>query len=130
MDYGLEKYEYENVSIDTDIGSMLVENGADSENFFRKSTYVGTEISDSKTEIHLLLCEKDKIETKVVKKDKLKAPVESGTAVGNIYYLLDGRIAAKRKIVTVSAVEETGVNRFLSGILELYCMNGNTQSVK
>lgn len=110
MDYGLEQYEFRSFDDikmdDSKIHSLTVKNGRT--DCLGEEAVTGVEVSqnEGKTGKGLLMREDETVEVVYQEKESLEAPVEPGTPVGSIRYLVDGRVCREDAIVTTEDIEK------------------------
>ncbi|ROR29412.1 D-alanyl-D-alanine carboxypeptidase (penicillin-binding protein 5/6) [Mobilisporobacter senegalensis] len=106
MNYGLANYKYRTFDeIELNQGKLepiMVEDGQTQ--YIGQTAMVGLEVK--RPEYGMLMRDDEIIETEYELKDKLAAPVEAGTVVGEIKYLVDGKICKVDTIVTNGDVEK------------------------
>lgn len=120
MEYGLDNYEYYIVSQKKNLQQILVENGMDTEEPMRKTVYADVRIQNHNSDSRVLRRKDEEIETKIVLKNKVQAPVIKNEVVGTVFYTLDGYIIDKNNIVTSEAVEKKSRYIMWIYILDLY----------
>lgn len=125
MEYGLENFEYhslEEVKIDENsLNPVLVKEGQT--NKLGENAYVPVTIvnkKDMENEEGVLLERDENFEIKKELQESLTAPVEAGTEVGTVSYLLNGEIYGVDYIVTRESVEKINLKWCLAQILRYY----------
>lgn len=66
--------------------------------------------------------EKSKLEYKYVYSEKLDAPVEKGTVVGELYITCGDKALAKTSLLLEESVEKKGIFNFLKDIFQQWCL--------
>lgn len=120
MAYGLENYEYRDVYIKPDTSPVPVLNGikADGELFEEVSVQV---IEESKEDTFPVLLRADEeVTVEVTEKDWLHAPTAKGETVGNVHYLLNGRVIREDPLVTAEEIKERTIQWVGKKLLEIY----------
>lgn len=125
MEYGLDNFEYhslEEVKIDENsLNPVLVKEGQT--NKLGESAYVPVTIvnkKDMENKEGVLLEKDENFEIKKELSESLTAPVEAGTEVGTVSYLLNGEIYGVDYIVTMESVEKINLKWCLAQILRYY----------
>lgn len=123
MDYGLKNYSARSLSEvqiqEEDLQPLRVLN-AQTENLGEKA-YVPVEIVRSEqAPVSVLMKESENFEIRTELTDTLTAPVETGTEVGTVSYLLDGEIYGVDYIVTAGAAEKIDYLYCLKQIIRQY----------
>ncbi|MBD5396173.1 MAG: D-alanyl-D-alanine carboxypeptidase [Lachnospiraceae bacterium] len=125
MEYGLDNFEYhslEEVKIDEDsLNPVLVEGGQTER--LGESAYVPVKIvdkEDAENTEGVLLAKNEKFEVKRELKNSLEAPVEEGTQVGTVSYLLNGEVYGVDYIVTTGNIDKIDFKWCLAQILRYY----------
>lgn len=131
MQYGIENYFYRSFSEEgtafeeSRLKAIPVLNGQT--DVLGEALYMDVKISDRvgrEWAEGLLLREDEEIQVKYRMKDVLTAPVEQGTPVGWIDYMVDGTVYKREDIVTVSSAEEIDPEWCARQILERFLLFG------
>jgi len=122
MRYALEKYEYQDISGTIKTDNINIKNGMDHADYFNRNVFAETKVSESDSKINVLLCEDDKIETKIVQKTFLYAPVQAGEHTGTVYYLLNGDVVARKDIIITESIDMADMKGYLSCLFSMYFM--------
>lgn len=115
MQYGMENYFYHGFSEE---GTAFDENRLDpipvaggQTTRLGETAYMPVEVKEGTGGLPgLLLREDEQIQVEYKMKKNLEAPVQSGTEVGNIYYVVDDTVYKTDTIVTVQNVEKIDFN--------------------
>ena len=108
MEYGLQKYEYENVFQKQDSSCIIVENGIPKSDDIFDVAMAETKIKTDTQELPFLLKEGETVDIKTDIKKTLKAPVQAGETVGSVtYYLKDFKIKEYPLVITKSVPQKT-----------------------
>lgn len=112
MQYGIDNYFYrsfsgEDVAFDADLLSPIpVRNGQTAILNDTAYTNVGIAVDSGQWLEGLLLRPDEKIRVKYSAKNMLTAPVESGTVVGSIDYIVDDTVYKRESVVATESVED------------------------
>ena len=108
MEYGLENYEIRNVWQEIDTDPVLVLDGIPESGDLKEKVIVETEMKESSEDkqLSVLLANDEKVEINVHTLKTIHAPVEKGTCVGSVEYVLDGVVIKQIPLVTKEAVEK------------------------
>ena len=82
----------------------------------------GVGASDDKNVAGLLLREDEEVQVICNVKERLDAPVQAGTVVGDISYLVDDKVYYTEKIVTTQSVEKIDLPWCVEQIRERFCL--------
>lgn len=111
MNYGLQNFNKKTVGKESmDISSISVVDGQ------RETVALSSEIESRE----LLLKEDDVFEMKIQKREVLNAPVEEGYTVGNVVYLLNGKVLDIFPIYTKESVEKIDFLWCLEKVLQRF----------
>ena len=104
MEYGLDNYEYRQIDISMDTGSVLVENGA-------AGRFPGTEAAELKVEVNaepfrVLLRRDEDVNVFCDLPEKIQAPVERGQKIGTMTCSLDGIELKTYPLTAAKSMEE------------------------
>ena len=104
MEYGLDNYEYRQIDISMDTGSVLVENGA-------AGRFPGTEAAELKVEVNaepfrVLLRRDEDVSVFCDLPEKIQAPVERGQKIGTMTCSLDGIELKTYPLTAAKSMEE------------------------
>ena len=107
MQYGIDSFEKVNLlelEIPKEAECPLVISGAKTEDYSRiKMTEVQNRTEEKQIE-NILLRKDESIEFKLERKQRLEAPVEAGTTVGTLKYILNGQVVREEKLVLKDSV--------------------------
>ncbi|MDR2042798.1 MAG: D-alanyl-D-alanine carboxypeptidase [Clostridium sp.] len=127
MEYGLENYTYHSfaeVAYDESLLNPILVTDGQSASLDREAyaevEIVGGQARQGLSTQGLLMREDEKIEVVRKMKSTLQAPVTSGTSVGMVYYLLDGKTYLTEQIVTTQDVGKADYEWCLRQILLRY----------
>ena len=121
MTYGLENYNYMDVYEPMEFEPLPVEKGIPENQKPYDAAYVTVEIEGEKDkELNILLRDGEEIEKKISLPEKMSAPVEEGSAVGNVKYYLEGELLEEYPIITKAEVKELDFEWIVRYILGLY----------
>ena len=126
MEYGLQKYEYENVFQKQDSSCIIVENGIPESDDIFDVAMAETKIKTDTQELPFLLKEGETVDIKTdIKTDikkTLKAPVQAGETVGSVtYYLKDFKIKEYPLVITKSVSQKTFI-LYLQKLFAMYML--------
>ena len=107
MQYGIDSFEKVNLlelEIPKEAEYPLEISGAKTEDYSRiKMTEVQNRTEEKQIE-NILLRKDESIEFKLEKKQRLEAPVEEGTTVGTLKYMLNGQVVREEELVLKDSV--------------------------
>lgn len=107
MQYGIDSFEKVNLlelEIPKEAECPLKISGAKTEGYSRiKMTEVQNRTEEKQIE-NILLRKDESIEFKLERKQRLEAPVEAGTTVGTLKYILNGQVVREEKLVLKDSV--------------------------
>lgn len=107
MQYGIDSFEKVNLlelEIPKEAEYPLEISGAKTEGYSRiKMTEVQNRIEEKQIE-NILLRKDESIEFKLERKQRLEAPVEEGTTVGTLKYMLNGQVVREEELVLKDSV--------------------------
>lgn len=107
MQYGIDSFEKVNLlelEIPKEAEYPLEISGAKTEDYSRiKMTEVQNRTEEKQIE-NILLRKDESIEFKLERKQRLEAPVEAGTAVGTLKYMLNGQVVREEELVLKDSV--------------------------
>ena len=122
MEYGLQKYEYENVFQKQDSSCIIVENGIPESDDIFDVAMAETKIKTDTQELPFLLKEGETVDIKTDIKKTLKAPVQAGETVGSVtYYLKDFKIKEYPLVITKSVSQKTFI-WYLQKLFAMYML--------
>ena len=108
MQYGIDSFEKVNLlelEIPKEAECPLEISGAKTEDYSRiKMTEVQNRTEEKQIE-NILLRKDESIEFKLERKQRLEAPVEAGTTVGTLKYLLNGQVVREEELVLKDSVK-------------------------
>ncbi len=122
VSYGMENYEYRKIDTVPTLDEITVINGIPESGRLFGSTKIDVRLDNHNEELNVLMNQNEKTEIKVEQKEVLKAPVKKGEEVGEVTYLLEGKVIARYPITSAASVEEKNFTWMFSKILEMYGM--------
>lgn len=122
VSYGMENYEYRKIDTVPTLNEITVLNGIPESGRLFGSTKIDVRLDNHNEELNVLMNQNEKTEIKVEQKEVLKAPVKKGEEVGEVTYLLEGKVIARYPITSAASVEEKNFTWMFSKILEMYGM--------
>ena len=103
MNYGLEHFTYRNVWQEPKLPELPVKNGIPDSGNLEEEVRIRLRLSSEEPDLKLLLSEDEQVQVETHISQKVTAPVEPGTLLGSVRYLLDGQVV---KVYTVEAAED------------------------
>ena len=103
MNYGLENYTYRNVWQEPKLPELPVKNGIPDSGNLEEEARIRLRLSSEEPDLKLLLSEDEQVQVETHISQEVTAPVEPGTLLGSVRYLLDGQVV---KVYTVEAAED------------------------
>ena len=103
MEYGIENYEYGNIREEVVSEKILLLNGVDISEPFKKTIYVRTSVQNDSGNMQILLRQDEVIVVKTVQLRTIWAPAKKNQKVGKIFYMLEDEVITSFDIV----LEET-----------------------
>ena len=103
MNYGLEHFTYRNVWQEPKLPELPVKNGIPDRENLEEEARIRLRLSSEEPDLKLLLSEDEQVQVETQISQEVTAPVEPGTLLGSVRYLLDGQVV---KVYTVEAAEE------------------------
>ena len=103
MNYGLEHFTYRNVWQKPKLPELPVKNGIPDRGNLEEEARIRLRLSSEEPDLKLLLSEDEQVQVETHISQKVTAPVEPGTLLGSVRYLLDGQVV---KVYTVEAAED------------------------
>ena len=103
MNYGLEHFTYRNVWQEPKLPELPVKNGIPDSGNLEEEARIRLRLSSEEPDLKLLLSEGEQVQVETQISQEVTAPVEPGTLLGSVHYLLDGQVV---KVYTVEAVED------------------------
>lgn len=122
VSYGMENYEYRKIDTVPTLDEITVLNGIPESGRLFGNTKIDVRLDNHDEELNVLMNQNEKTEIKVEQKEVLKAPVKKGEEVGEVTYLLEGKVIARYPITSAASVEEKNFTWMFSKILEMYGM--------
>lgn len=121
MEYGVENYAYHEMLTDVELPSIEIVNGIpNNDNMYDKS-YVDLEVDTEGHEVEKVLLRNDEsIEIRTKIKSKVKAPVMSGTKVGEVGYYLHGEKIKEYPIVVKESVGRKNLSWYFEKVLAIF----------
>ena len=103
MSYGLENYMYRKVWQEPKLPELPVKNGIPDRENLEEEAQIRLRLSSEEPDLKLLLSEDEQVQVETHISQEVTAPVEPGTLLGSVRYLLDGQVV---KVYTVEAAED------------------------
>ena len=103
MSYGLENYMYRKIWQEPKLPELPVKNGIPDSGNLDEEARIWLRLSSEEPDLKLLLSEDEQVQVETHISQEVTAPVEPGTLLGSVRYLLDGQVV---KVYTVEAAEE------------------------
>lgn len=103
MNYGLEHFTYRNVWQEPKLPKLPVKNGIPDSGNLEEEARIRLRLSSKEPDLKLLLSEDEQVQVETHISQEVTAPVEPGTLLGSVRYLLDGQVV---KVYTVEAAED------------------------
>lgn len=122
VSYGMENYEYRKIDTVPTLNEITVLNGIPESGRLFGSTKIDVRLDNHNEELNVLMNQNEETEIKIEQKEVLKAPVKKGEEVGEVTYLLEGKVIARYPITSAASVEEKNFTWMFSKILEMYGM--------
>ena len=120
MEYGLENYSYRDLWEEQMFRNIPVVEGVPDGGRLGGSSTVGVRIKDAPEEWNYLVREDEQPELSVTCREKVRAPVREGEAVGEIVLSLEGETIGKWELVTSAAVEKRDFQWCMQQIIKEY----------
>ena len=103
MNYGLEHFTYRNVWQEPQLPELPVKNGIPDSGNLEEEVRIRLRLSSEEPDLKFLLSEDEQVQVETHISQEVTAPVEPGTLLGSVRYLLDGQVV---KVYTVEAAED------------------------
>ena len=103
MSYGLENYMYRKIWQEPKLPELPVKNGIPDSGNLEEEARIRLRLSSEEPDLKLLLSEDEQVQVETHISQEVTAPVEPGTLLGSVRYLLDGQVV---KVYTVEAAED------------------------
>lgn len=103
MNYGLEHFTYRNVWQEPKLPRLPVKNGIPDSGNLEEEVRIRLRLSSEEPDLKFLLSEDEQVQVETHISQEVTAPVEPGTLLGSVRYLLDGQVV---KVYTVEAAED------------------------
>ena len=103
MNYGLEHFTYRNVWQEPKLPELPVKNGIPDRGNLEEEARIRLRLSSEEPDLKLLLSEGEQVQVETHIPQEVTAPVEPGTLLGSVRYLLDGQVV---KVYMVEAAED------------------------
>ena len=103
MNYGLEHFTYRNVWQEPKRPELPVKNGIPDRENLEEEARIRLRLSSEEPDLKLLLSEGEQVQVETHISQEVTAPVEPGTLLGSVRYLLDGQVV---KVYMVEAAED------------------------
>lgn len=103
MNYGLEHFTYRNVWQEPKLPELPVKNGIPDRGNLEEEARIRLRLSSEEPDLKFLLSEGEQVQVETHISQEITAPVEPGTLLGSVRYLLDGQVV---KVYTVEAAED------------------------
>jgi len=123
MEYALNNYQYETIWMENDCGSIDVLNGIDLEHPLKQTEIININLISAGTKIRVLKHKNEKIEERMVKSERLEAPVAKGQKVGSRYYVMDNQILYRSDIVTADTVDAKSLKYMWDIVVSFFCLS-------
>ncbi len=120
MEYGLENYSYRDLWEEQTFRNIPVVEGVPDGGRLGGSSTAGVRIKDAPKEWNYLVREDEQPEMSVTCREKVRAPVKEGEAVGEIVLSLEGETIGKWELVTSAAVEKRDFQWCMQQIIKEY----------
>ena len=103
MNYGLEHFTYRNVWQEPKLPELPVKNGIPDRENLEEEARIRLRLSSEEPDLKLLLSEGEQVQVETHISQEVTSPVEPGTLLGSVRYLLDGQVV---KVYMVEAAED------------------------
>lgn len=108
MNYAMENYHYKDVYEEFSFAPVPVENGVSLSGTL-DGAYTTAGLESQERQLHILLRDDETVKVTKSCEEKLTAPVEAGTKIGEVTYTLGENVIARQNIVTLNAVAAVDV---------------------
>lgn len=105
MNYGLEHYAYRKVWQEPELPRISVKNGIPDSECLEDEAKIRLRLSEEEPDLKLLMSEKDQVRVELKLPEQVTAPVEPGTDLGSIRYLLNGQVIKAYSVEAAETVE-------------------------
>lgn len=121
MNYALENYHYREVYEACSFSPLPVENGISFSGRLSDTAYttIGLE-ENTNCRLSVLLRDDEAVEVKKSCREKLFAPAEAGTKVGEVTYTLNGEVILSQNIITLNRVDKIDGRWCLNYVLKKF----------
>lgn len=120
MNYGLKRYQYQNIWQDVEPGTLKVYNGIDSQAPFETETEIPLTVVGEDKEWKMLLKDNEKVEMQWKKEETTEAPVKKGQKVGEVQYTLNGQQLKTYDITAQCSIPEKTAKWYIKTIFGMY----------
>lgn len=121
MDYGLSRYQYVTIPVETDTPRVTVAEGKES--FTDTQICIQSSTQEFEEEFGLLLSENDEVTFRREMEPVLEAPVAAGDVAGYDWYYVNGELYRVYPICTAAAVERIDYSYCFFQILQKFFLN-------
>ncbi len=124
MEYGIENYEYRQISPDMEFPDVQVKNGVTNQcDFYENALASITVDRESYKEFKMLLGKDENLQTIVNYEEYLEAPVIEGEQIGAVTYYLNEEFVREYPIVVTETVEKKNMKWYFIKIVNYYINN-------
>ena len=120
MNYGLEHFTYRNVWQEPKLPELPVKNGIPDRENLEEEARIRLRLSSEEPDLKLLLSEGEQVQVETHISQEVTAPVEPGTLLGSVRYLLDGQVVKVYTVEAAEEVEEVTLGWWLEKVLKRY----------
>lgn len=121
MEYGIENYEYREISLNLAPNHLIIKDGFDSRNPYAESCIVETETEEKRDSLRILLNPEEQVEIEADYENHITAPVKEGSTVGEFRCCIDEQILYRCDIVTKSSVKPRNLFHCMSIVVDAFC---------
>lgn len=120
MSYGLENYMYRKVWQEPKLPELPVKNGIPDRENLEEEAQIRLRLSSEEPDLKLLLSEGEQVQVETHISQEVTAPVEPGTLLGSVRYLLDGQVVKVYTVEAAEDVEAVTLSWWLEKVLKRY----------
>ena len=120
MNYGLEHFTYRNVWQEPKLPELPVKNGIPDRGNLEEEARIRLRLSSEEPDLKLLLSEGEQVQVETHISQEVTAPVEPGTLLGSVRYLLDGQVVKVYMVEAAEDVEAVTLDWWLEKVLKRY----------
>ena len=120
MNYGLEHFTYRNVWQEPKLPELPVKNGIPDRENLEEEARIRLRLSSEEPDLKRLLSEGEQVQVETHISQEVTAPVEPGTLLGSVRYLLDGQVVKVYTVEAAEEVEEVTLGWWLEKVLKRY----------